>query len=176
MKLKFSSLTRKSQKNSIYSPRFLDGREKEIENLYNSNLTIQKIAQKLNLSTTVVYEKLKAMKIKKRKPQFRINQLNKKQIIELEELGLSKVAIAKKLNCCTISVSKKIKKLNLPQPIKKQERNSALKEYDEELKQMYLSGVLIKNIGEYFGVVSSTIIYRLTKLEIYQSYKNKGAI
>ena len=52
--------------------------------------------------------------------------------------------------------------------------NSAMKGHDEEVKQMYLSGVFIKNIGKHFGVTSTAVVYRLTKLGIYQPYKNKG--
>lgn len=43
-----------------------------------------------------------------------------------------------------------------------------------QVKQMYLSGVFIKNIGKHFGVTSTAVVYRLTKLGIYQPYRNKG--
>ena len=49
-----------------------------------------------------------------------------------------------------------------------------MKGHDEEVKQMYLSGVFIKNIGKHFGVTSTAVVYRLTKLGIYQPYRNKG--
>lgn len=342
---------KKSQGNSRYFPRLLDGRDTEVKKLYNSNLTIHQIAAKLNVSVTILYEKIEAMKLEQRTPRFRVKKLDKRKIIELQKLGLSKVAIAKKLkvgitklnrsmlefglkqklsgvnlenfkntvlrgkeaakrgekrpprnqtnklepfaydiqqllldgitktaianrynvsvgtiynliricdlhapfikkldpkediikklfiaglthediaqklNCCTqlvdnkikklglkrapikikspindnielvkklrnegctnreiakqlnvhpVWLGKKIKQLNLSPPERKQERNSAMKGHDEELKQMYLSGMLIKNIGEHFGVTSPTVVYRLTKLGIYQPYRNKG--
>lgn len=353
MKLKFPSnfVVKTDKGDSSYFPRLLDGRDEEVKKLYNSNLTMQKIAKKLNVSVTVLYEKLASMQLDKRTPRFRVKNLDKQQIIELQNLGLSKVAIAKKLkvgltklnramlefnlrqqlsgdelekfkhtvvkgqeaakrgektpsrnktnklepfaddiqqllldgitktaiaerynvstgtiynlikicdlhapfikkldpkedivkklfmagfshediaqklNCCTqlvdkkikdlglkrpqiqikspindnidlikklrnegytnkeiakqlnvhpVWLGKKIKQLDLPPPEKKQERNSAMKGHDEELKQMYQSGVLLKDIGEHFGVKYNTVIYRLTKLGIYQPYKNKG--
>ena len=353
MKLKFlsNSVVKRSQENTRYFPRLLDGRDEEVKKLYNSNLTIQKIAQKLNVSITILYEKIESMDLERREPRFRVKNLNKRKIMELQKLGLSKVTIAKKLkvgltklnramlefnlrqqlsgdelekfkhtivkgqeaakrgektpsrnktnklepfaddiqqllldgitktaiaerynvstgtiynlikicdlhapfikkldpkedivkklfmaglshediaqklNCCSqlvykkikelglkrpqiqikspindnidlikklrnegctnreiakqlnvhpVWLGKKIKRLDLPPPERKQERNSAMKGYDEELKQMYLSGMPIKNIGEHFGVTSPAVIYRLTKLGIYQPYKNKG--
>ena len=353
MKLKFpsNSVVKTDKGDSSYFPRLLDGRDEEIKKLYNSNLTMQKIAKKLNVSVTVLYEKLASMQLDKRTPRFRVKKLDKQQIVELQNLGLSKVAIAnklkvsktklnramlefglrqqlagkelekfkntvlkgqqeaklgekkysrnntnklekfaddiqallldgmtktaiaerynvstgtiynlikicdlhapfikkldpkenlikelfaegltqddiaKKLNCCTqivkkkikemdlkrpqikikspinnnielikklhneghtnieiakrlnvhpVWLGKKIKQLDLPPPERKQERNSAMKGHDEEVKQMYLSGVFIKNIGEHFGVTSTAVIYRLTKLGIYQPYRNQG--
>ena len=353
MKLKFpsNSVVKKSQENTRYFPRLLDGRDEEVKKLYNSNLTIKKIAQKLNVSVTVLYEKIASMELERREPRFMVKHLDKRKIIELQKLGLSKVAIAKKLkvgltklnramlefnlrqqlsgdelekfkhtivkgqkaakrgkktpsrnktnklepfaddiqqllldgitktaiaerynvstgtiynlikicnlhapfikkldpkesiikklfmdgfthddiaqklNCSTqlvdkkikelglarpqikikspinnnielvkklrnegcsnreiakqlnvhpVWLGKKIKQLNLPSPDKAQERNSAMKGHDEELKQMYLSGMFLKDIGEHFGVGSTAVIYRLTKLGVYQPYRNKG--
>lgn len=353
MKLKSpsNSVVKKLQENTRYFSHLLDGRDEEVKKLYNSNLTIKKIAQKLNVSVTVLYEKIASMELERREPRFMVKHLDKRKIIELQKLGLSKVAIAKKLkvgltklnramlelnlrqqlsgdelekfrhtvvkgqeaakrgkktpsrnktnklepfandiqqllldgitktaiaerynvstgtiynlikicnlhapfikkldpkesiikklfmdgfthddiaqklNCCTqlvdkkikelglvrpqiqikspindnidlikklrneghtnieiakrlnvhpVWLGKKIKQLGLPQPEKKQERNSAMKGHDEEVKQMYLSGVFIKNIGKHFGVTSTAVVYRLTKLGIYQPYRNKG--
>lgn len=107
--------------------------------------------------------------------------LNKKReqgyidlIKKLRNEGYTNREIAKQLNVHPVWLGKKIKQLELPPPEKKQERNSAMKGHDEELKQMYQSGVLLKDIGEHFGVKYNTVIYRLTKLGIYQPYKNKG--
>ncbi|MDO4975417.1 MAG: hypothetical protein Q4E61_03800 [Alphaproteobacteria bacterium] len=353
MTLKFSSssIIKKSPSNSRYFPRLLDGRDKEVKKLYNSNLTIFQIAVKLNVSERVLREKIVTMKLERRAPRFRVKKLDKRKIMELQKLGLSKVAIAKKLkvgltklnramlefglkqplsgselekfkntilkgkdptkcgakmpsrnktnklepfandiqqllldgmtktaiakrysvstgtiynlikicdlhapfikkldpkedivkklfmaglshediaqklNCCTqlvdkkikemglkrsqiqikspindnidlikklrnegctnrkiakqlnvhpVWLGKKIKQLDLPPPERKQERNSAMKGHDEELKQMYQSGMLLKDIGEHFGVKYNTVIYRLSKLGIYQPYRNKG--
>ena len=339
------------QKRPMYFSKLLDGRDKDVIKLYNSNLTIHKIAKKLNVSVTVLYEKIASMGLERREPRFMVKQLDKRKIIELQALGLPKVAIAKKLkvgmtklnramlefglrqklsgdelekfkrtvlrgqeaakcgertqsrnktnklepfaddiqemllngitktsiakhynvstgtiynlikicnlhapfvkklapkeniikqlfadglshtdiakelNCSTLLVDKKIKEmglkrkkitikspinnnielikklhnegysnreiakqinvhpvwlgqklkqLRLPSPEKKQERNSAMKGHDEELKQMYLSGMFLKDIGARFGVKNTAVIYRLTKLGIYQPYRNKG--
>ena len=60
------------QKRPMYFSKLLDGRDEEVKKLYNSNLTIQKIAQKLNVSVTVLYEKIASMELERREPRFMV--------------------------------------------------------------------------------------------------------
>lgn len=105
MKFKFLSdiFVPKSQMNDTPRPRLLDGQDAKVVELYHSNLTMNEIAQKLNVSKTVLYEKIASMKLGKREPRFRVKKLDKRKIIKLKSLGLSNVAIAKKLK---VSITK----------------------------------------------------------------------
>ena len=53
----------------------LDGKDKEIELLYSSPLTIEQIAHKLGVSSTTLYEKLAELKLKHRVPRFKVKKL-----------------------------------------------------------------------------------------------------
>ena len=99
MKFNFLSglLARKSQINNALRPKLLDGRDAEVVELYHSNLTMNEIAQKLNVSKTVLYEKIASMRLSRRSPRFRVKKVDERKILELKALGLSNVAIAKKL-------------------------------------------------------------------------------
>ena len=153
----------------------LDPKESIIKKLFMDGFTHDDIAQKLNCCTQLVDKKIKELGLVR--PQIQIKSPindNIDLIKKLRNEGHTNIEIAKRLNVHPVWLGKKIKQLGLPQPEKKQERNSAMKGHDEEVKQMYLSGVFIKNIGKHFGVTSTAVVYRLTKLGIYQPYRNKG--
>lgn len=190
MTLKFSSssIIKKSPSNSRYFPRLLDGRDKEVKKLYNSNLTIFQIAVKLNVSERVLREKIVTMKLERRAPRFRVKKLDKRKIMELQQLGLSKVAIAKKLKVGLTKLNRAMLEFGLKQPLSGCElekfKNTILKGKDptkggektpsrnktnklepfaNDIQQLLLDGVTKTAIAERYNVSVGTI-YNLIKI------------
>ena len=111
----------------------------DVIELYNEGFSCNKIANKLNCSTTTIYNRLKALKIKLRNK----SDANKKFDIfvawSLYNLGLSfnQIGILLKIDASTIS--KRFKKLSLP--VRDKNVAQRIRYNDDEFYKFFIEGV-----------------------------------
>ena len=153
----------------------LNPKEDYIKKMFEEGFSHEDIASKSGCSVLTVDKKIKELELKRSQIQPKSPINDKIELLkELYKNGFSNKEIAQKLNVHPVWLGKRIKMLNLEKPIRPVERHSVLRGRDEELKKMYQSGMLLKDIGDYFGVKYNTVIYRLNKLGIYQPYKKRS--
>lgn len=162
--------------------------EKIIE-LYDTELTLEQIAEKLSISKTVLCNRIKELGLK-RAPRLKRKNIAKEDILALEEQGLSYIKIAEKLNIGPGTLLSKRKQLgiyNPPQKVLEQTVKAAksraenkkagiklenkhkyncLEIYLDEILELLYSGVSKVEVARRYNVNPQTVLNLLALYEI----------
>lgn len=131
--------------------------QEKILELYNQGINVEKIATKLNLSSSTVYRT-----IRKLNKEGRIQSINKKgrkkKTLELYNLGLETKEISKRLNVTVESINTYIKELREEGKIQQRERKNVAKEENKKkILELYNQGLYIKEIANEVYLAETTV-------------------
>ena len=157
--------------------------------LYNSELTLEQIAEKLSIGKTTLRNKITEMGIE-REPRLRRKNIDKEDILSLEEQGLSYREIAEKLNIHPSTLLTRRKRFgiyNPPQKVLEQQAKAAkaraenkkagiklenkhkyncLEIYLDEILDLLYSGVSKAEVARRYNVCQQTVFNLLALYEI----------
>lgn len=143
-----------------------DDKEQLIKESFASGESIEDISNKLNCHFSTVYSAIKNMKLSRL--QSRVNRKSilgnqEEKIRQLYEQGVSGTEIAKQIGVSYPALYEFIHRKKFAQrPLK---RRSVFDGRDEELMQMRQDKMTLEQIGEYFGVKTTTVWHRMQKLQ-----------
>ena len=157
--------------------------------LYNSELTLEQIAKKLSIGKTTLRNKITEMSLE-REPRLRRKNIDKEDILSLEEQGLSYREIAEKLNIHPSTLLTRRKRFgiyNPPQKVLEQQAKAAkaraenkkagiklenkhkyncLEIYLDEILDLLYSGVSKAEVARRYNVHPQTVFNLLALYEI----------
>lgn len=157
--------------------------------LYNSDLTLEQIAEKLLVSKSTLRTKINELGLK-RTPRFKRKEISKEDIQSLEEQGLSYREIAEKLNIHPVSLLYIRKRLGIYNPPKKEierqlratkarlenkkagikseikYKRNCLELYLDEIVDLLKSGISKAEVARKYNVHPSTVFNLLALYEI----------
>lgn len=157
--------------------------------LYNSELTLEQIAEKLSIGKTTLRNKITEMGIE-REPRLKRKNIDKEDILSLEEQGLSYREIAEKLNIDPSTLLTRRKRFgiyNPPQKVLEQQAKAAktraenkkagikpenkhkyncLEIYLDEILELLYAGVSKAEVARRYNVNPQTVFNLLALYEI----------
>ena len=157
--------------------------------LFNSDLTLEQIAEKLSIGKTTLCNKINELGLK-REPRLKRKEISKEDILNLEEQGLSYREIAQKLDIHPANLLIKRKQLgiyNPPQEVIEQQakalkvrtenkkagikpeakyKYNCLEIYLDEILELLYSGVSKAEVARRYNVNPQTVLNLLALYEI----------
>ena len=143
-----------------------DGKEQQIKEAFDAGVSLEDISNQLNCNMQTVYHTVKGMKLVRKQSSIKRKSILNDQEIEIRRLyeeGLSGIAIAELMGVSYPSLYEFIhRKQFAERPIV---HRSVFDGHDGELIRMRQDGMTLKQIGEYFGVGTTTVLHRIKKLQ-----------
>lgn len=153
-----------------------DHKEQLITEAFDSGESLEDISQKLNCHAGTIYRKLKDMKLERSQDIIKRKSLLNNQEDKIKNLynqGVSGPEIARQLGVSYQSVYDFIHRKQFDASQRQVKYCSTFNGHDQELLSMRQKGMTLKQIGDYFGVKSNTVFYRLQKLaNMNRGYQN----